>query len=66
MATPAAHTLRKTERLCGKKDISTLFSKGKWGATAHLRYCWLKREMGRHRASALLLDAPQRGFRSIP
>ncbi len=43
MATPAAHTLRKTERLCGKKDISTLFSKGKWGATAHLRYCWTHR-----------------------
>ena len=43
MATPAAHTLRKTERLCGKKDISTLFSKGKWGATAHLRYCWATR-----------------------
>ena len=43
MATPAAHTLRKTERLCGKKDISTLFSKGKWGATAHLRYCWASR-----------------------
>ena len=43
MATPAAHTLRKTERLCGKKDIATLFSKGKWGATAHLRYCWASR-----------------------
>ena len=43
METPAAHTLRKAERLCGKKDISRLFSEGKWGAGAHLRYCWVIR-----------------------
>ena len=46
METPAAHTLRKAERLCGKKDISRLFSEGKWGVGAHLRYCWVIRAEG--------------------
>lgn len=44
METAAAHTLRKAERLCGKKDISRLFSEGKWGVCGHLRYCWTCRE----------------------
>lgn len=44
METAAAHTLRKAERLCGKKDISRLFSEGKWGVCGHLRYCWTQRE----------------------
>ena len=43
MVAPAAHTLRKAERLCGKKDISRLFSEGKWGAAGHIRYCWVTR-----------------------
>ena len=41
METAAAHTLRKAERLCGKKDIS---SEGKWGVCGHLRYCWAQRD----------------------
>lgn len=44
METAAAHTLRKAERLCGKKDISRLFSEGKWGVCGHLRYCWTQRD----------------------
>ena len=44
METAAAHTLRKAERLCGKKDISRLFSEGKWGVCGHLRYCWAQRD----------------------
>lgn len=39
----AANTLRKEERLCGKSNISALISSGKWGGTAHFRYCWRKR-----------------------
>lgn len=44
MLSPAANTLRKEERLCGKINISALISDGKWGGTAHLRYCWRVRE----------------------
>ena len=44
METAAAHTRRKAERLCGKKDISRLFSEGKWGVCGHLRYCWTQRD----------------------
>lgn len=46
MGSPAAHTLRKAERLSGKKDISRLFSEGKWGVCGHLRYCWVARSDG--------------------
>lgn len=37
-----ANTLPKEERLCGKNRISALISKGKWGCTEHLRYCWYR------------------------
>ena len=40
MSAPQGHTLPKEERLCGKTTVSALISDGKWGATAHLRYCW--------------------------
>ena len=40
MTTPQGHTLPKEERLCGKTSVSALISSGKWGDTAHLRYCW--------------------------
>ena len=46
MAAPAAHTLRKSERLCGRKDISRLFSDGRWGVAGHIRYCWAARAEG--------------------
>ncbi len=39
LSTPA-NTLPKEERLCGKTTISALISEGKWGSTAHLKYCW--------------------------
>ena len=42
MISPAANTFHKEERLCGKSSISALISDGKWGGTAHLRYCWKK------------------------
>lgn len=32
-------TLRKEERLSGKTAISTLVSKGHWGAMPHIKYC---------------------------
>lgn len=36
------YSLPKGERLCGKKAISRLLEKGKWGSTEHFRYCFMK------------------------
>ena len=33
---------RKEERLCGKTSLSALVADGRWGTTAHLKYCWLR------------------------
>ena len=35
-------TLPKSERLHGKSKISALMSKGRWGFTPGLKYCFLK------------------------
>lgn len=35
------NTLPKSERLCGKTTISALMTKGRWGHTSDLKYCWL-------------------------
>lgn len=34
-------TFAKKEKLCGKRDISVLMSKGKWGSSACFRFCCL-------------------------
>ena len=55
MGSAAAGTFSKEERLCGKAAVSALVSGGKWGGTAHLRYCWLYRGDGQpSRKKALL------------
>lgn len=47
-----ANSLPKEERLCGKTTISTLVAEGRWGTTAHLKYCWHKsREDGAARVA---------------
>lgn len=42
MVSRSLKTLGKKERICGKKDISALLSKGKFGTAGCLRYCCLK------------------------
>lgn len=61
MDSAAAHTLRKAERLCGKKDISRLFSEGKWGVCGHLRYCWTAGEEGS--PNRVLVSVPKKFFK---
>lgn len=56
MSLPQANTLTKEERLCGKTNVSTLISGGRWGGTEHLKYCWL----GGHE------DSPNRILVSVP
>ena len=63
MPTSAAqHTLHKQERLCGKTNISSLISKGRWGRAAHIRYCWLSsnNEGARNR---ILVSVPKKLFK---
>lgn len=61
MEGPEAHTLRKPERLCGKKDISRLFSEGKWGLCGHLRYCWFS--SGEQRPNRILVSVSKKYFK---
>lgn len=61
MTAPQGHTLPKEERLCGKTTVAALISDGKWGATAHLRYCWASgRDSGRNR---LMVSVPKKFFK---
>lgn len=41
MDTEGVCTLTKSERLCGKRDISRLVASGHWGSHACLKYCVL-------------------------
>jgi|SRR5574344_263570 ribonuclease P protein component len=61
MPAPQANTLSKEERLCGKTTISALVSDGRWGGTAHLRYCWTAGHgTGLNR---ILVSVPKRNFK---
>ena len=61
MSAPQGHTLPKEERLCGKTTVSALISDGKWGKTAHLRYCWAAgRDSGVNR---LMVAVPKKYFK---
>ena len=61
MTSPQGHTLPKEERLCGKTTVAALISDGKWGTTAHLRYCWAAgRDNGRNR---LMVSVPKKFFK---
>jgi len=61
MTAPQAHTFPKEERLCGKTNVAALLSDGKWGATAHLRFCWAgDREGGLNR---IMVAVPKKTFK---
>ncbi len=66
------NTLSKSERLSGKKSISTLLADGKWGVYGHFRYCWRERESGSHPDAAwpgevlpgrILVSVPKKYFK---
>ena len=48
--------LPKSERLHGKTTVSALMSKGRWGFTRGLKYCYLRKEE----------DGPNRIMVSVP
>ena len=61
MSAPQGHTLPKEERLCGKTTVSALISDGKWGTTAHLRYCWAAGRGGG--VNRLMVAVPKKFFK---
>lgn len=54
-------TLSKEERLSSKKDISSLMHDGKWGVTAHLRYCHVHNED--REDSRIMVSVPKKNFK---
>lgn len=59
-------TLPKSERLHGKSKISALMSKGRWGFTPGLKYCFLKGEASggdTPEANGIIVSVPKRLFK---
>lgn len=55
------HTFPKEEHLCGKTSISRLMSKGRWGGTEHLKYCFVRRSEGG--CNRLMVSVPKKLFK---
>ncbi len=60
-------TLPKSERLHGKSKISALMSRGRWGFTPGLKYCFLKEEAANDgipsQANSIIVSVPKRLFK---
>ena len=60
-------TLPKSERLHGKSKISALMSRGRWGFTSGLKYCFLKEEDANDgipsQANSIIVSVPKRLFK---
>lgn len=54
------HTFSKAERLSGKTALARLIEGGRWGTTAHLKYCWLASDGDTNR---LLVSVPKKLFK---
>jgi len=57
------YTLPKGERLCGKKAVSLLIEKGRWGATEHIRYCALKTPGGESTGNRMMVSVSKKFFK---
>lgn len=61
MSLPLANTLPKEERLCGKTSVSALIAGGRWGSTAHMKYCFLA---GREdELNRIMVSVPKKFFK---
>ena len=54
-------TLSKSQRLCGKKAVETLFGQGRGGVKGCLRYRYVPRE--EEGPSRILVSVPKRSFK---
>lgn len=59
------NTLPKSERLCGKTTISALMTKGRWGHTSDLKFCWLSagNDGESDAAGRIMVSVPKRLFK---
>jgi ribonuclease P protein component len=59
------NTLPKSERLHGKATVSALMSKGRWGFTQGLKYCYLKNQPteGGFSPNRIMVSVPKRLFK---
>lgn len=55
------YTFPKEEHLYGKTSISRLMSKGRWGGTGHLKYCFVCRPEGG--CNRLMVSVPKKLFK---
>ena len=55
-------TLPKSERLKGKTAVSALMSKGRWGFSRGLKYCYLRNEPSEG-ANRMMVSVPKRLFK---
>ncbi|MBR0531747.1 MAG: ribonuclease P protein component [Bacteroidales bacterium] len=55
-------TLPKSERLSGRSAVSALMSKGRWGFSGGLKYCYLRNEPS-DRANRIMVSVPKRFFK---
>ena len=61
-------TLPKSERLHGKSKISALMSRGRWGFTSGLKYCFLKTDEANDdgilsQPNSIIISVPKRLFK---
>ena len=54
------HTFSKAERLSGKTALARLLDGGRWGATAHLKYCF---KANTEEINRLLVSVPKKLFK---
>ena len=55
------HSFSKEERVCGKRDITTLMAEGRWGGSACLRFCCRMPNGLEH--SRILVSVPKKHFK---
>lgn len=55
-------TLPKSERLNGRSAVSALMSKGRWGHSGDLKFCYLKNEPAGG-ANRIMVSVPKRFFK---
>ncbi|MBR1926646.1 MAG: ribonuclease P protein component [Bacteroidales bacterium] len=55
-------TLPKSQRLSGRSAVSALMSKGRWGFSGSLKYCYLRNEPSTG-ANRIMVSVPKRFFK---
>ena len=55
-------TLPKSERLCGRSAVSALMSKGRWGHSRALKFCYLRNDPAEG-GNRIMVSVPKRFFK---